>query len=377
MTRARVMHVLDSLAVGGAEQVAVNLVNALPQRRYVPYLCTTRQGGPLLAKVGLHVSYVELNRRAKLDPGPLLRLARFVHEQDIRILHAHGTSLFVAGLACCGRARTKLVWHIHSGEWAASPRVSLYYRTAARKAAAVIAVNRDLCRWATSCIGIAPDRVHYLRNFPVSQGAQPVSELPGEPGFRVICVANLRPEKDHATLMRAFALVVEKIPRAHLLLIGSRSNRAYCEEIDALVRHLKLGSAVSFLGSRSDVPALLGACDVGVLSSRSEGLPLALLEYGSAGLACVVTRTGQCSEVVANGSAGILVEPRTPAALAGALVGLLESPSMRRSVAAAFRSHVEQNYSCRTTVDHLCRIYDGLLAPADETVVPSVASRAI
>jgi len=93
------MHVVDALRIGGAERVAVNLANLLPQDRYRAFLCTTREEGPLAKLVNPHVGRIALHRRYTADFGAVRRLVDFIRADDIRILHAHASALFFARLA--------------------------------------------------------------------------------------------------------------------------------------------------------------------------------------------------------------------------------------------------------------------------------------
>jgi glycosyltransferase involved in cell wall biosynthesis len=154
------------------------------------------------------------------------------------------------------------------------------------------------------------------------------------------------------------APVVRAVPDAHLLLIGSASDAAHTRRLNAEIARLSIGSHVTILGYRDDVPGVLRACDVGVLSSESEGLPLALIEYGMAGLAAVATRVGQCAEVLDNGRAGRLVPPGAPEALAAALIELLTLPIVRQRLRQRLRQHVQDRYTPETGLREICRIYD-------------------
>ena len=91
-----VMHVIDTLEAGGAERMAVNLVNALPRDQFQAYLCATRRAGPLAELVASDVATVFLHRRSRFDARALRRLAQFIRDRDIRLLHAHETSLFIS-----------------------------------------------------------------------------------------------------------------------------------------------------------------------------------------------------------------------------------------------------------------------------------------
>jgi glycosyltransferase involved in cell wall biosynthesis len=112
---------------------------------------------------------------------------------------------------------------------------------------------------------------------------------------------------------------------------------------------------------------VLKSCEIGVLSSASEGFPLALLEYGMAGLAVVATRVGKCEEVLDNGSAGVLVPPSAPRALGGAIVSLLQSPDRRRELGDRLGKLVRENYSAARAISQVLRIYGSVLRPRDQT----------
>ncbi|MCU1340337.1 MAG: glycosyltransferase [Bryobacterales bacterium] len=356
-----VLHVIDSLDVGGAERLAVNLVNCLPRERYRPYLCTTRRAGPLLNSVHSDVTVLNLARRTRFDLAALNEMKTFVRKQEIRVLHAHGPAVFFSKLVAMWVPGTILIWHAHYGGLSSQNLKSLLYRVACA-GATIITVNENLATWARERLGVSPERVHYLQNFVEKPQSEFVSRgLPGEAGFRIAYVANIRSEKDHITLLRSLATVLKRYPRTHLLFIGSPSDRDYYDLVCKSVVDFGLSKNVSFLGPVQDVYSVLRACDIGVLSSEIEGLPMALLEYGMAGLPTVATRVGQCAEVLNNGRAGILVDSRSTRELGRALEYLLEFPERRRAFGAIFREHVEQNYSSGAVLTKLSRIYENLL----------------
>jgi glycosyltransferase involved in cell wall biosynthesis len=359
MSRIGVMHVTDALDPGGLERVAVNLVNLLPRDRYVLHLCTTRRDGPLDALVAPDVCRLRLQRQHRLDLRALRQLRQYLLEHEIQILHAHGTSLFISAAVSLLAKRWQVIWHDHFGRSAVAERPAWLYGLAVSRASGVVAVNQPLAEWSRARLGVPAERVWYVPNFvcaPDSHSEVPL--LPGVPGARIACVANLRPQKDHLSLLRAMAPVVRAVPDAHLLLIGSASDAAHTRRLNAEIARLSIGSHVTILGYRDDVPGVLRACDVGVLSSESEGLPLALIEYGMAGLAAVATRVGQCAEVLDNGRAGRLVPPGAPEALAAALIELLTLPIVRQRLRQRLRQHVQDRYTPETGLREICRIYD-------------------
>ena len=358
MNRIGVMHVTDTLEAGGLERVAVNIVNLLPRDRFVAHLCTTRSEGPLAALVAPDVVRLHLRRRHRLDLRALWQFRNYLRKHEIQIVHAHGTSLFISALAALQLRQSQVIWHDHFGRSAIAERPAWLYGLAVARASGVVAVNQPLVEWSRSRLHVPPDRVWYVPNFVCTPDPDcDIPTLPGVAGARIACVANLRPQKDHLTLVRAMGMVVERVPHAHLLLVGSTTDAEQVRAVRAEISRLRLGLHVSVLGHRPDVSAILQACDIGVLSSASEGLPLALIEYGMAGLPTVATRVGQCAEVLENGQAGILVPPGTPEALAAALVHLLTSPGQSGRLRERFRRRVRELYTPETGLQQICRIY--------------------
>jgi glycosyltransferase involved in cell wall biosynthesis len=362
VTPIGVIHVIDTLAVGGAEQMAVNLVNLLPRERYRLHLCTTRREGPLAESVRDDVGRLCLGRTHRFDLTATYRLIEYNQRNEIRLLHAHGTAVFLAAAVCLLPPYPSLVWHDHFGRDLAGRR-AWQYRPIVKRVKAIVAVSGPLVRWSQERLRIPPEKVSYVPNFvTVATADGPAPTLPGVPGARLVCVANWREQKDHLTLLHAFEFVLQRMPAAHLFLVGAENDGPYGDQIRRELARQALNGSVSVLGSRSDVPAILAECDVGVLSSVSEGLPLALLEYGLAGLPGVATAVGQCPEVLDHGHAGVLVPPGSAKALGAALLELLESPRRRKVLGEAFRRRVQACYSAGRALSEITRIYDAVLA---------------
>jgi glycosyltransferase involved in cell wall biosynthesis len=363
--RIGVVHVVDTLNIGGAERVAVNLANLVPRDRYEPFLCTTRDEGPLGDYLAPDVGRLSLMRHSRLNFTSFARFRHFLDERHLTIVHAHASSLFFCRMAAWRSNRVKVIWHDHYGRCDFNDRPVWLYRAATRNIAGVITVNQKLADWCRDDLGLPAGRVWYVPNLVpectvLSESNEPL-DLPGAPGKRLVCVANLRPQKDHPTLLRAMALLEAEGCGAHLFLVGGSSDPGYVQQIRSMITGLGLDHAVTCMGPRQDVARILSACDIGILSSASEGLPLSLLEYGQAGLPAVATAVGQCSEVLGEGAHGLLVPPGSPEELCNAIRRLLADSALRHNLGERFRRHVEQSYSTARIMRLICEVYETVI----------------
>jgi glycosyltransferase involved in cell wall biosynthesis len=352
------MQVVDSLAPGGAERFAVNLANTLADSGHESHLCSTRAEGPLSAIVKPGVGRLRLNRSRALDPLAFMAFAKYLIRHRIEIVHAHSSAVFLSLIGTCLSAGPRIVWHLHQGKLAQDSSPPLLLRLAGRRVEAIIAVSRPLAAWAVDKLRMPSPRVSYVANYVrIPASSRTATQLPGSAGFRIVCVGNLRPEKDTLNLLAAMTQVLAEVPQAHLILVGGFADQAYSDRVRADVTTRQMTQAVTFFGPRNDVPDLLPSCDVAVISSVAEGFPLAMLEYGAAGLATISTRVGACAEILENGRVGLVVSPSAPDELAMAIVSLLRSRELRQSLGAAFKSRVQQEYGEEKIATEITEVY--------------------
>jgi glycosyltransferase involved in cell wall biosynthesis len=154
----------------------------------------------------------------------------------------------------------------------------------------------------------------------------------------VVMVANMHREvKGHTDLIAAAQTVCREHPDVRFLLVGDGEMRPAFE---AQARALGLGKSVVFLGHRTDVADILPCCQIGVLASRAEGLPNAVMEYMAAGLATVATPVGGVPEIIQHEISGLLVPVKNPAALSSEIIRLLNDEPLRERLGQAARASV-------------------------------------
>jgi len=178
----------------------------------------------------------------------------------------------------------------------------------------------------------------------------------GEEGL--VTVARLDPVKDFPCLLNAFALVRQVVPHAVLVMVGDGPERAALVERAA---QPDLAGSIVFLGLRPDVRAVLPAADLYVNSSISEGISITILEAMASGVPVVATSAGGTPEVLADGSAGVLVPVRNPIRLAQAMISLAADPGARANLATLGRRRVESSFTIQRMVAEYARLYHGLL----------------
>jgi glycosyltransferase involved in cell wall biosynthesis len=170
-----------------------------------------------------------------------------------------------------------------------------------------------------------------------------------------VCI--LRAEKALDVLVRAAALLARDLPRLRVLIVGDGEERG---RIETMVHQLGLEDHVLLTGLRSDVPDVLAALDVAVLSSDYEGIPLSMLEFMDAGKPIVATRVGGIPEVIQDGVHGVLVPPRDEAALAAAIGGLLGDTDAAREMGARAQDRCRREFSLDRIVERLQQLYERL-----------------
>ena len=365
MAKPKVLTLIDTLSAAGAERVAVNLAIATSQSdEFLPLVCASRRGGdlePLLRQNG--VEYRVLGRRGFWDVGPFVGLVRWIRKEQISLIHSHmkGSNLWASLI---GRVTgIPVIAHAHGQPTSASD--SAINAVVAQLAGRIIAVSERERENLTQSPLVRKQRVVTIRN-GLDAG---LYALPAEPALRrelgikedafvVGICAQLRVEKQHETFLRAAQLIAARTERAHFLIVGDGARRA---ELEALAEELGLSERCSFAGHRNDVPKLLKIFDVGVLTSKREGLPLVILEYMTSGLPVVATAVGGIPEAIREGENGFLIPVADVEGLAERIQALLESPELCASLARRGREIFAREFSQDAMLSKVFALYREVL----------------
>lgn len=351
----KVMFVITSMPVGGAETLLVNLVRRMDRERFDPELCCLKELGPLGEVLAQEIPTHEKLINYKSDWRVIGRLAKRMRDVD--------------AVVTVGTGGDKMFWGRLGAYYAGVPVIlSALHSTGLPDH--VEFPNRLLAPITDGFIGCAKPHAEYLvtgekcprhKVFVIPNGVdcEKFSPIAPPPGLResiglppnvptAAIVAALRPEKNHELFLDAAAIVLKSLPEARFLIIGDGARRALLQEH---ADKLGIADSVHFLGTRSDVPALLSLADTLVLSSKMEANPVSILEGLACGKPVVAPRVGSIPETVHDGKNGFLVEPNNAPQLAARTKQLLTNQTIAEQMGRTGRETVVADWSLQRMVD--------------------------
>lgn len=352
--RVKVLNVITSLVVGGAQETAMRYCSRLDPSRFEAKLVCGPDLGPegnlfeVARRQAVEVLTVpRLHRpmRPVADTLALVALFRLFLRERPTIVHTHSSKAGQLGRLAARLAGVPVVmhtvhgWSFHDGMHPAPRSAAVFVErlTARLTTSLVVVADRDRRTGVERRIG-RPDQYTLVRS------AIELDEYRPRPGATAAArraigldaatpvvgtVTRFLPQKDPVTLVRAFALVAERVPGSRLVVVGDGPMRA---RVEALLAELGIQDRVTLLGPRTDVASILPAFDVFVSSSRWEGLPRVIVEAATAGVPVVATDVGGNAELLVHGESGMLVPAGDTEALAAAMTAVVSHKDLARSL---------------------------------------------
>ena len=361
--RIKVLHLITSLEVGGAQR---GLLLGLPRfdpEKYEHVICSLMdrmQMKKQFLETGIKVKSLGLNK--KTDLAAALRLRSLIAELNPDILHTYllhsniigrivgrllGVPIIISSertigqVGSLGRLATKLT----------NPLTD------------VVEVNSHTgAKFIKKDLGVPTDKIEIvLSGLEVSKYSSMAKRYETRSSLDitdrrhlVLYIGRLRRVKGLDQGLRAFALALNKHPTAHLAIAGEGEELT---SLKTLVANLKFSDNVTFLGVRNDLPQILSACDSVLIPSRYEGLPRVAIEAMAAGKPVIATKVGGNSEVIIHSETGILVDPKDIEKMGLALSKLIGNCALQNRLGRAGRKRANQHYSIEKYVSRLDSLY--------------------
>lgn len=356
----KIIQLIDSLEAGGAERMAVNYANELSLKIDFSGLVVSRKEGFLLNQINENVNYFFLNKKKIIDFKAILKLNKFIKSNKIDLIHAHSTSFFLAFIIKLINPRLKLLWHDHYGDSEfLNKRPSLSLKLTIPFFWGIIAVNQNLKTWAYKTLN--SKNVIFLPNFPLKNNESfEKTILKGSNNKRIVCLANLRAQKNHFLLIK----LAEKLKISNsdwtFHLVGKDFMDSYSKKIKSLIIESSLQDNVFIYDSKQDIENILNQSEIAILTSSSEGLPLALLEYGLYKKPVVVTDVGEIPAIICNNENGILIPTKNAELFLFELINLIENQNFRINLGQNLFKTISIKYSKQVVITQYLNWIDKL-----------------
>lgn len=374
--RLRVLLLVPELGIGGAETHVMHLVERLDRSLFAVSLCALKPGIPDWEERAAREaeSFTVLGFRMRTLPLAIVRLAAHLRRGRFDVLHCHLSLADAIGRIAGSIARVPVVVTTEHGKhlWKSKPHL-LLERMLARATDLRICVSRDIVEIRKRREGTPGDKLAYIPNGvdpaavrrTVRGKAAVMAEFGWKSGDRLLlAVGRVVSAKSYATLVEAVSILRERFPDVRCLIVGEGRCR---EEIRDAIARFGVGERMALPGSRTDIPDLLSAADVFVLTSVREGLPVSLLEAMAAGKAIVGTSVGGVPDAISDGVNGFLVPPGDAAAVARAISRLFDDPSLGRTLGDAAARTAEERFSIDGVARRVGEAYLALYARKQPT----------
>lgn len=370
----KVLHLINSRGLYGAERVLVNLIAATDQQRYSSLFCLLQTENcpnhELLDAIrGKQVEPHVIPCRRWVDPAAVRQLKTLLLEERIDIIHSHGMKGRLYGLLVATGLPVRIITTHHN--WIRSSLLeacfesldAFYIRFYPKIVAVSPEVQQDMRRYLIPAKKIQViingiDMQEFRRNNESRERIRREFSIVPETSL-IGTIGRISPEKGQRYFIEAAAQVLESFPQACFVFVGDGGQG---QEMRLYAESLGIADKVIFAGFRADIAQWYSALDIFVLPSLLEGTPMALLEAMSTGVPVVATDVGGVGHIIQDGENGLLVPSADASKLAAAMNKMLSDLSWAGQLAQKGVRTVEQRYSARKMSEEYIALYDEVLS---------------
>ncbi|MDS0253970.1 glycosyltransferase [Haloarcula argentinensis] len=366
-----VLHVISGIDVGGAENHLLMLLDGLSSRGFDVTVAYLKGDGELASdfrEAGCSVERIGI--RSDFDPLGFGKLVTKIVRNDYDLVHTHlfhgdiygATAATVAGVPAIISSK-----HNDPPYWQEQP-YKLIHDLSLSRTDRVLPISEHVRDYLLETSRISPNQVQTVRYGISPTEFDGVSERDVQSVRRdfvddntplVGTVARLTEQKNLETLLRAFEQVKDRVPDAHLAIVGRGEEE---DRLKRLAETHDIEDDVTFSGFRTDIPELMHAFDVFALPSLWEGFGVVFLEAMAAQTPVVASEVSAIPEVVADGETGLLCPPMDEAKFADAISTLLETPEMAESMGKAGRERLDREFAVDRMIEEVATIYQDTLS---------------
>ena len=360
-----ILHVIESLEFGGAEQVVIQLANrfAADDNNNVS-ICTTKRIGELIMTVNPEVSLFHLNGKEGNDFSIIWKLKTLICRNNIEILHIHNWGVYVEAIIAAKFSGICKIIHTVHGPYRSYnnyivEHAKIFIRHRIEKILSIfvykfVAVSDAIKDYMICDIGINSKKIVVVRN-GVRALKRQINHTNNESTIlKLVSVGRIAKIKNHRFMLDGLKLVSSSNINIKLTIVGDGPE---LNNIRDYTHELELDPSVDFLGFRSDIETILEDKDVFIMTSEYEGISIALLEAMRVGLPAIATRVGGIPETVIDGKTGILVKPKDTAALASAIEMMFNNKQIRRSMGQKAYEHFMAEFNEDIVIEKYKYIY--------------------
>lgn len=339
----RIMQVIDSLHTGGAERMCLNISQILTDYFHENIIVSSRESQPENSYDITNYNFFCLNKKNFFDLFAFIKFIKIVKRFKPDFIHAHSSSIFWTILIKLFFWKIKIIWHDHAGILSNESILRKYYSFFSFLYSGVIVVNDNLYQWACKNIKIDISFITMINNFAMIKTVYSNDKITNT--VNLLCVANLCDNKNQLLVLKSLNNLIKKNYNINLTLIGKIIDTTYFSILKKYILDNKLTSNVEIITNSSSPFKFFEKIHISILCSKSEGLPVTILEYGLAEIPIIVSNVGDCSKVVKNGELGILLKSFDEEEIANSIIKIINNYSIYKKKALNLKQFIIKDYS--------------------------------